>query len=94
MKYSYWGCAKNANVSFGLQKSMCFCLCDNTKKRHISERAKCNTSFVTSKTNGECGGIGCFSMYKSMNVSLSDAHFGGFCLTFRQKNDLSNYRML
>lgn len=84
------GCANNVNFFFGLQKSMCLCLCENTMIRNISQSAKCNISCGASITNGECGGIGYFSMYESMNVSLPDSHFRGFCLTCRQQSDTSN----
>lgn len=87
---SYGGCANNVNFFFGLQKSMCLCLCENTMIRNISQSAKCNISCGASITNGECGGIGYFSMYESMNVSLPDSHFRGFCLTCRQQSDTSN----
>lgn len=88
--YSYGGCANNVNFFFGLQKSTCLCLCDNTILSHISESAKCNMLCGTTITNGECGGIGYFSMYESVNVSLPDTHFRGFCLTCRQQRDTSN----
>lgn len=87
---SYGGCANNVNFFFGLQKSMCLCLCENTMIRNISQSAKCNISCGASITNGECGGIGYFSMYESMNVSLPDSNFRGFCLTCRQQSDTSN----
>lgn len=87
---SYRGCANNVNFFFGLQKSMCLCLCENTMIRNISESAKCNISCGASITSGECGGIGYFSMYESMNVSLPDSHFRGFCLTCRQQSDTRN----
>lgn len=89
---SYGGWANNVNFFFCLQKSMCLCLClcENTMKRNISENAKCNISCGASITSGECGGIGYFSMYESMNVSLPDSHFRGFCLTCRQQSYTSN----
>lgn len=87
---SYGGCANNVNFFFGLQKSMFLCLCENTMIRNISQSAKCNISCGASITNGECGGIGYCSMYESMNVSLPDSHFRGFCLTCRQQSDTSN----
>lgn len=65
---------------------MCLCLCDNTIISDLSESAKCNISCGTSLSNGECGGIGYLSMYESMNVSLPDTHFGGFCMTCRQQS--------
>lgn len=68
-------------------------MCDKTDIHYISESAKCNLSCGTSLSNGECGGIGYFSMYESMNVSLPDAHFGGFCLTCRQQSN-SNKTLL
>lgn len=89
----YAGCANNVNFFFGLQESMCLCLCYNTIIQNISESAKCNISCGTSITNGECGGIGYFSMYESMNVTLPDTHFGGFCLTCRQQSDPSDINL-
>lgn len=76
--------------SFGLQKSMCFCLCDITIMTHLLESAKCNISCGTSLTNSECGGIDQFSMYESINVSLPDTYFRGFCLICRKQNDPKN----
>lgn len=88
--FFYGGCANNVNFVFGLQESMCLCLCDNTIIKNISESAECNISCGTSISNGECGGIGYISMYESINVTLPDTHFGGFCLTCRQQSDPGN----
>lgn len=68
-------------------------MCDNIIVKHLSESVKCSFSCGTSFNDGECGGIGYFSMYEIMNITLPDTHFGGFCLTYRQQSE-SNKTML
>uniref|UniRef100_A0A8W8NCV7 Uncharacterized protein n=1 Tax=Magallana gigas TaxID=29159 RepID=A0A8W8NCV7_MAGGI len=79
------GCSFTTRFFFGLQKHICFCLCDDTRLKHISESAACNIPCRQSLNNGKCGGNGFFSVYESMIVHthLSDTHtpLGGFCLT-------------
>lgn len=91
--YSNGGCANTANFFFALSESVCFCLCDNTPIRHISESSKCNLSCGSSIDNGECGGIGYFSIYETINIMLPETLFGGFCLTCRSESDLSNAQL-
>lgn len=90
---TYGGCAFEVNFFFGLQKSLCLCICDYFLIRHISESVKCSFSCGTSFNDGECGGSGYLSLYEPMNITLPDTHFGGFCLTCRQQIE-SNETML
>lgn len=82
---SYGGCAFEVNFFFGLQKSLCLCICDYFLIRNISESVKCSFSCGTSFNDGECGGSSYLSLYEPMNITLPDTHFGGFCLTCRQQ---------
>lgn len=88
--YTNGGCADTASFFFALSKSICICLCDNTPIQHISDISKCNLSCGSSIDNGECGGIGYFSVYESMNIYLPVSHFGGFCLTCGPHSDSKN----
>eukprot|EP00105_Crassostrea_gigas_P006211 XP_011420066.1 PREDICTED: uncharacterized protein LOC105322863 [Crassostrea gigas] len=80
------GCETTSNFYFGLQESICLCLCDNSSIQHISESKKCNILCKTCINNGECGGKGFFSVYESKNVVIPDTGFGGFCLSCRSQN--------
>ncbi|XP_052707442.1 uncharacterized protein LOC128182740 [Crassostrea angulata] len=91
--YTNGGCANTANFFFGLQKLFCLCLCDDTIIQNISESSKCNLSCGTSINDGECGGIGYISMYETINITIPETHFGGFCLTCRQKSDPSDTQL-
>lgn len=84
---NYGGCVNNVKF-FGLQELMCFCLCDNFVRNHISESDKCR-SCETSLNDGECGGSDYISLYETMDIKISDAHFGGLCLTCRPQSDPS-----
>lgn len=86
-KYTQGGCANNVHFFFGLYNNLCACLCDNINKNHISEISKCNLSCGTSINDGECGGLGYFSLYETIHVTLPETHFGGFCLTCRQQSN-------
>lgn len=83
------GCKTTSNFFFGLQESICLCLCDNASIQNISESKNCNILCKTSINNGECGGKGFFSVYESTNVVLPDTDFGGFCLTCLSQNDFN-----
>lgn len=83
---NYGGCASNVNFFFGLRMSMCLCLCDIFIRNQISESDECH-SCGTSINDGECGGSYYISLYETINIKLSDAHFGGFCLTCRSQSD-------
>lgn len=48
------------------KKHICFCLCYDTRLKHISESAACNIPCRQSLNNGKCGGNGFFSVYESM----------------------------
>lgn len=85
---NYGGCVHNVNFFFGLQESMCFCLCDNFLRNQILQSDECH-SCGTSFNGGECGGSYYISLYETMDIKLSDAHFGGFCLTCRPQSDSS-----
>lgn len=88
---SYGECVNNVNFFFGLQESMCLCLCDNFIRNQISESDKCY-SCGTSLDDGECGGFHYISLYETMDIKISDAHFGGFCLTCRPQSDYNVYK--
>lgn len=81
---NYGGCASNVNFFFGLRMSMCLCLCDIFIRNQISESDECH-SCGTSINDGEWGGSYFISLYETINIS--DAHFGGFCLTCRSQSD-------
>lgn len=91
--YTNGGCANTAYFFFGLQKLICLCLCDDTIIQNFSESSKCNLSCGTSINDGECGGIGYISMYETINITIPETHFGGFCLTCRQKSDPSDTQL-
>lgn len=91
--YSNGGCANTANFFFALSEYVCLCLCDNTRIKNILESSKCNLSCGSSFDNGECGGIGFLSIYETINIMLPETHFGGFCLTCRQKSDPSDTQL-
>lgn len=85
--YTKWGSSINTNFFFGLQNSTCLCLYGDVIIRYILESSKCNFLCRSSFDYGECGGLGFFSVYHSMDISLPDANFGGFCLTIRPQYD-------
>lgn len=68
--YTNGGFANKANVFFGLQKSACLCLCNNTNIPNISESVKCNFLCGTSIKNGEYVGLYYFSLYETMDIKL------------------------
>lgn len=86
-------CANKANFFFALSKSLCLCLCGNAPLQNISNSSKCELSCGSSIDNGECGGIGHFSLYEPMHIKLPETYLGGFCLTCRARSDLINTQL-
>lgn len=87
------GCADTELFYFGLQTSICLCLCDKAELSRILESTNCYLLCEHDINNGECGGDIHYSVYEVMTVTLSNTSFGGFCLTCRLKNgniDLSS----
>lgn len=91
--YTNGGCANNEHFFFGLMGTVCLCMCNNIIMQTLSESSECNRMCSESISNGECGGLNFFSVYESTTVELSDAHFGGFCLTCQAQSN-SNFTML
>lgn len=75
------GCANNEHFFFGLNGTICLCMCNYNLMQTLSESFKCNYMCMGSIINGECGGLNYLSVYESTTVALPDAHFRGFCLT-------------
>lgn len=77
---TYGACVNNAHFFFGLYDSMCLCLCDISITKNISGSAECHSC-------GTSGGLSYFSLYETINVTIPDAHFGGFCLMCGPQKD-------
>lgn len=91
--YTNGVCANKASFFFALSKSLCLCLCGNTPLQQISNSSECKLSCGSSIDNGECGGIGYFSLYEPMHIELPKTYFWGFCLTCRSRSDPSNTQL-